>query len=213
MDVLLDLDGTLLDPAPGMIASIEHAYRKLGRPPPGREHLAQAIGQSLTAMFTDCLGRHDGERALAWYRECYRRDGLYDVAVYPGIPAALDQLRSAGCRLFIASSKPHVFGRAVVARVGLAAYFAAVYGPELAVKEGKSALVARLIQNEGVARRSAVMVGDRGCDIAAAVAGGIGHVGVTWGHGSVEELTSAGAGVLCDRPAELWPAIGAARKQ
>ena len=106
MDVLVDLDGTLVDPKPGLIGSIQYALDKLGHPVPPADELLWMIGPPLRVSFPKLLGSADRtEEAIAHYRESYFRGGMYDAVVYDGVPAALEALGSAGCRLFVATSK------------------------------------------------------------------------------------------------------------
>jgi len=205
MDVLIDLDGTLMDPRPGLIGSVQYALDRLGLPVPPADQLLWLIGPPLRASFPKLLGTpHLTERAIALYRQRYGNGAMYDAVVYDGVPAALDALRAAGCRLFVATSKPHPYARPILQRFGLAQRFAGIHGPELdGSDEQKRDLIAHIIAREGVAEGRAVMVGDRGLDVAAAAAHHIPTVGVTWGYGTRAELADAGAVALCHQPADL----------
>ena len=100
MDVLVDLDGTLIDPKPGLIGSVQYALAQLGHPVPPAEELLWLIGPPFRVSFPKLLGTHDlTEQAIAHYRECYFNGGMYDAIVYDGVPAALDALSppAAGC--------------------------------------------------------------------------------------------------------------------
>lgn len=213
VDVLVDLDGTLVDPKPGLIGSVQYALTRLGHPVPPAEELLWLIGPPLRVSFPKLLGRSDlTEEAIAHYRECYFNGGMYDAIVYDGVPAALDALSNAGCRLFVATSKPHHYARPILERFDLARRFAGIHGPELdGTNDHKHDLIAHIIAHEGVAPDAAVMIGDREFDVVAAARNGIAALGVTWGYGSAEELRSAGAIALCDRPAELPETVLARR--
>jgi phosphoglycolate phosphatase len=206
MNVLVDLDGTLVDPKPGLIGSVEYALERLGLPVPPADELLWLIGPPLRVSFPKLLGSADlTELAIAHYRERYVVGGaMYEAIVYDGVPAALEQLSAAGCRLFVATSKPRDYARAILERLGLAHRFAAIHGPELdGTNEHKRDLIAQIIAREGVAPRRAVMIGDREFDVLAAASNGIPTVGVTWGYGTARELINAGASALCQAPAEL----------
>jgi phosphoglycolate phosphatase len=205
MDVLVDLDGTLVDPKPGLIGSVQYALRKLGRPVPAADELLWMIGPPLRVSFPKLLGGdHLAEAALAHYREHYRNGAMYEAIVYDGIVDALDALAAAGSRLIVATSKPHHYARPILEHFDLARRFAAVHGPELdGTNDQKSDLIAHIIAREGVDPARAVMIGDREFDVLAAVRNGMPAVGVTWGYGSAAELDSAGAAALCHRPSAL----------
>jgi phosphoglycolate phosphatase len=205
MDVLVDLDGTLLDPKPGLIGSVQYAMSRLGLPVPPAEDLLWLIGPPFRVSFPKLLGTPDlTELAIAHYRERYVDGAMYDAIVYDGVPVALDALRAAGCRLFVATSKPHFYARPILEHFDLAHRFAGIHGPELdGTNDHKSDLIAHIMAREGVLPERSVMVGDRAFDVAAASRHGIPTVGVTWGYGTAGELITAGAGTLCHAPAGL----------
>src|ERR1700674_4178119 len=205
MDILVDLDGTLVDPRPGLIGSVQYALGKLGHPVPPADELLWMIGPPFRVSFPKLLGRPDlTEEAIAHYRENYFRGGMYDAIVYDGVPAALEALSSAGCRVVVATPKPHHYARPILERFDLARHFAGIHGPELdGTNDHKHDLIAHIITQHGVRAQDAIMIGDREFDVLAAKRNGIPTVGVTWGYGSKEELEKAGATVLCDAPADL----------
>jgi phosphoglycolate phosphatase len=205
MDILVDLDGTLIDPKPGLIGSIQYALERLGHPAPPAEELLWMIGPPFRVSFPKLLGSAERtEEAIAHYRERYIAGGMYDAVVYDGVPAALDALADAGCRLIVATAKPHFYARPILERFGLARHFAAIHGPELdGTRDHKADLIAHIIATHGVRPEAAVMLGDREHDVTAAARNGMAAIGVTWGYGSREELEKAGAAVLCSTPNEL----------
>ena len=209
MDILVDLDGTLVDPKPGLIGSVQYALGKLGHPVSPADELLWLIGPPLRVSFPKLLGRSDlTEEAIAHYRESYFSGAMYDAIVYDGVADALDRLHAAGCRLFVATSKPYYYARPILERFDLARRFAAIHGPELdGTNDHKSDLIAHIVAREGVRPETAIMIGDREFDVTAAARNGIRAIGVTWGYGSREELQAAGAAVLCDAPVDLAAAV------
>jgi phosphoglycolate phosphatase len=205
MDILVDLDGTLVDPKPGLIGSVQYALRKLGHPVLAADELLWLIGPPFRISFPKLLGSPDRvEEAIGYYRESYLNGGMYDAIVYDGMAEALDTLRAGGHRLFVATSKPHRYARPILERFSLARHFVAICGPELdGTNDHKADLIAHMIAREDVRPETAVMIGDREFDVLAAARHGIPTVGVTWGYGSAEELTAAGAAALCHSPDAL----------
>jgi phosphoglycolate phosphatase len=214
MDILIDLDGTLIDPKPGLIGSVQYALDKLGHPVPPTEDLLWLIGPPFRVSFPKLLGSAERtEEAITHYRECYFNGGMYDAVVYDGVPAALDMLGSAGCRLFLATAKPHYYARPILEHFGLARHFTGIHGPELdGTNDHKHDLIAHIIAQRRVRPDTAVMIGDREFDVTAAARNGIRTVGVTWGYGSAEELHTAGAAALCHAPSDLASAVLALAK-
>jgi phosphoglycolate phosphatase len=211
MDILIDLDGTLLDPKPGIIGSVQYALAQLALPVPPVDALLHVIGPPLRDSFP-LLGvaPEDVERALVLYRENYSGAGgtrvpaMYDAAVYPGIEDSLQALLRADCRLIVATSKPHVFAKPILREKGLAQYFSAIHGAELdGTRDHKPELIAHIIATEKVDVAHALMIGDRKFDILGAQANGLRSIGASWGYGSVAELRDAGASALCAQPQGL----------
>jgi phosphoglycolate phosphatase len=209
IDVLLDLDGTIHDPAPGIIGSIQFALRGLGLPVPDASALRWAIGPPLRQSFPELgVKANDIEHALTLYRENYRDGAMYEAIVYPGIATALEALQARGHRLYIATSKPHVFAQPILEKFGLAAHFRAIHGAELdGTRDDKADLIAFILATEGIDKSRVVMIGDRKFDCLGAVKNGIPCFGVLWGYGSATELREAGATQLLATPADLVPAI------
>ncbi len=132
MNVLLDLDGTLTDPKKGIVGSIQHALRSMGRDAPEESALLMYIGPPLRVIFRELLGEDgDTEQAVVAYRERFVASGMFENSVYPEIPEALKTLRQRGARLFIATSKPQIYAQRILDHFGLSHYFDEVYGSEL----------------------------------------------------------------------------------
>lgn len=205
MDILIDLDGTLIDPKLGIVGSFQFALERLGHPVPPAEELHWVIGPPLRVSFPKLLGTPDRtEEAVALYRQNYLGGAMYDAVVYDGIPGALDALRDAGCRLFVATAKPHYYARPIIEHFDLARHFAGIHGPELdGTRDHKHDLIAHIVTSANVRPESAIMIGDREHDVLAAARNGMRAIGATWGYGSVDELTAAGAAALCASPAGL----------
>ena len=69
---------------------------------------------------------------------------MYDAIVYDGVPAALDALGAAGCRLFVATAKAHHYARPILEHFDLARHFAGIHGPELdGTNDNKADLIAQ----------------------------------------------------------------------
>lgn len=208
MNVLLDLDGTLTDPAQGIVACIEHALSELHEPVPPRANLARFIGPPLRDTFCELLSTTaDDERvgaAVAAYRDRFGTIGMFENVVYDGIPSALEQLCSRNADLYVATSKPLVYAKRILEHFGLAGYFRGIFGSELdGTRSNKGELIAYLLSMAGLRVERTVMVGDRRHDIAGALQNHVFPVGVLWGYGSQEELTGAGARMLLHQPAAL----------
>ena len=199
--IFFDLDGTLTDPKPGITGSIQYALQKLGRPVPSQDELAWCIGPPLRASFVTLLGgEEDADRGVAYYRERFGDVGLFENSLYPGIAETLAALQPR-YRLFVATSKPHVFADRIIDHFGLRPYFEHVFGSELdGTRVHKYDLLAWALQHTGTAASRALMIGDRSHDIVGARANGMDGIGVLYGYGTKAELLEAGASHLCATP-------------
>lgn len=202
--VLIDLDGTLMDSAPGIVSSAAEAYRMLSLPVPDAATLRSFVGPPIT----DSFPRHGvpAERLTEMvraYRAVFEAGGMFDNSVFDGIPDALARLRAAGCTLVVATSKPVVYARPICDHFGLTGLVDAVYGAPLDEHTSTKAMViADALAGLGLAHRSddarVVMVGDRAHDVRGAAENGIDCIGVTWGYAADGELAQAGAVALVD---------------
>jgi phosphoglycolate phosphatase len=186
---------------------MRYALDQLARPCPPDDVLASFIGPPLRGTFSVLLETSDKklvEEAMRLYRQRFSDTGLYENQVYAGIAEMLQSAHQTGYFLFVATSKPTVYANRIVKHFGLDRHFTGVYGSELGGQfENKTDLLAFLLEKERVPAEIAVMVGDRAADIIAAKNNGIRSVGVLWGYGAENELTSAGADRLCLRPDNL----------
>ncbi|MBQ3637450.1 MAG: HAD family hydrolase [Clostridia bacterium] len=206
--LFFDLDGTLTDPFEGITSAILYALGKMGMEKPERSFLGKFIGPPLTGSFREYLGMtgEEADRALSLYREYYRDRGLFENALYPGIPEALAKLKSAGKTVCLATSKPEPFARRILEHFSVDGYFDEICGATLdGTRETKAAVLKELTARLAVdpASPNAMMIGDRRHDAEGAREIGIPTVGVLWGYGSREELEAAGCVRIAETPEEL----------
>lgn len=200
--VLLDLDGTLSDSAPGLIASLRHMHEGLGWEVPHDDELRSWLGPPTS---TSLVQRgHDAatiEHAMRLFRErLVDGGGLWEQDVYPGIPGLLADLSAADVPTSILTFKLQEDAEAVAEHLGFRRSLGAVHGRN-ASDDGlsKAPLIARALAELGVpASRDVVMVGDRRHDVEGAIEAGVDAIGVTWGYGSRTELETAGATHVVD---------------
>jgi phosphoglycolate phosphatase len=201
--IYFDLDGTLTDPKPGITRSIQYALQKLDHPTmPTEDELTWCIGPPLRASFVRLLGAEtSADLAVSYYRERFSDVGLYENGVYDGIGDVLTSLCASGHRLFVATSKPHVFAERIIDHFGLRDHFERVFGSELdGTRVHKYDLLEWAIEQTATDPARAIMIGDRSHDIVGAKKNGMDGIGVLYGYGSREELLEAGAVHLCATP-------------
>lgn len=205
---LFDLDGTLTDPAVGIVNSLRHGMEAVGIDPEQFLPLEQFIGpplqESFAAMGLDPAGV---TAAIAGYRERFAVSGIFENRVYDGIVDILTALASAGWELAIATSKPEPFTTRILDHFELTPFFSVMAG---ATMDGKRRhkrdviehALAQLRWDANAAGRT-VMIGDRNVDIAGGAAFDLTTIGVAWGYGSVEELIEAAPSAMAAVPGDL----------
>jgi phosphoglycolate phosphatase len=205
--VLLDLDGTLSDSRPGIVACFRHTLQELGHDPDAAGDLTWAVGPPIAVSLQRLIAPFGDDRvelALTLYRDRYSSVGIYDCTVYPGVVAMLDGLRKAGHTMCIATSKRRDFAERVIDYLGLRDYVRGVYG---AIPGGgldrKQDLLEHILGVEHLTAATCVMLGDRFHDIEAAKANAIRSIGALWGYGGRHELEQAGADAIATVPGEV----------
>lgn len=208
--VIFDLDGTLIDSAPGIAVAVARAYEEVGVAPPPADEIRTWIGPPVQRTLERELADHGADviaRAQAAFRRHYDALGAESAVVFAGIPDILGWLRAQGALLAVATHKPQPLTGETLAATGLATYFTAVHAPpDGSTPVPKPDLVAAAIADCGRPSR-VVVVGDRAGDIEAAVQHGARGIGVMWGYGSREELQGAGANAVVQTVADLYGAL------
>jgi phosphoglycolate phosphatase len=202
--VLVDLDGTITDPAPGILASYRQALAAVGREPQPDADLRWVIGPPLRVSFARFVEAGEVETVLSHYRAHYSAGAMYDLAVHAHMHAACRAMKAAFGRLYVATSKPTHYARPIIERFGFAEIFDQVYGAELDGRlDHKAELIAHIVATEGLDPARTVMIGDREHDVKGAAANAIPCIGVAWGFGPLAELAGAGSRALADDARDL----------
>ena len=206
-----DLDGTLVNSAPGITSSVQYALQKCGIEPPPAEELLGFIGPSLMYGFSHFYNMNEEEsrRAVNFYREIYTAGGMFKCEPYGGIRALLDALREKGIVCVLATGKPHIYANQILKHWKLDDYFSFVSGPELdGTRDPKHEVIAYAMEHLHLTDVSKIlMIGDRDNDVLGAKHHGMDCAGVLWGFGTREELLGAGAIAVYDSPKALQNAI------
>lgn len=208
--LLFDLDGTLSDSAPGILAALRHAFAVNGLPQLDPLTERALLGPPFYDSLPPLIGAHMLAPVIAAYREQYGAGGMFDTTAYAGIPEVLGAARDAGLRLAVATSKPEHYAVPIVEHLGLTAFFDTVGGDELdGSLRTKALVIGKVLQRLGQPDPDDVlMVGDREHDVAGARTHDIRCIGAGWGYGRPGELARAGADPICATARELIDALG-----
>lgn len=205
--ILFDLDGTIVDSAPGITATLAYTFEQLGLPIPSPAELVAYVGPPILDAFRDLAGftPSQARHALDIYRPRYLSTGVFDATVYPGVERVLAGIHERGIPLSLATSKPETPARLILEHYGLVRFFDEITGASDDEKRSaKADVVAEALRRLAVSRAdlsNPVMVGDRHHDVEGAAQHGVPTLFVTWGYGAPAEQVGA-VGVAHD-PAEL----------
>ncbi|HEY5857617.1 MAG TPA: HAD-IA family hydrolase [Aldersonia sp.] len=211
--MLFDLDGTLTDSAPGILAGFRYALDSVGAPEPSPDLLAMVVGPPMIDTFRRMgLDEHRTERAVAAYFERYDGGGGWaENEMFVGIEPVLADLESRGIRLGVATSKSERLAKRIVEHFGLTHYFEFVGGSSDDLsRRAKVDVIEHTLRGLGIqpipsGTEGVVMIGDRDHDVHGAAHWGIPTIYVGWGYGSPGE--NADAALTVDTVADLAEAV------
>ena len=203
-NILFDLDGTLVDSGEGVLKCAELALRHFNLPIPSPEEMRTFVGPPLRDSFLrfGCT-EEMAQEAIVVYRRRYTTVGKFELFVYPGIEKLLQDLTAAGCKLYVATSKPESVSVEILQHLGLARYFTYIAGADQNKgRSTKSEVIAYLLAQMGDLDGS-LMVGDTAYDVIGSAQHGIPCAGVSWGYGTRKSIEDAQPAVIVDSTEEL----------
>jgi phosphoglycolate phosphatase len=209
--LVLDLDGTLVDTASDLIATLNVILAAENAPPVSRADGLAKIGRGAKAMLEDGL-RSSGifpspDRLETLYRaflEHYEAHIADTSRAFPGAEAALDRFMAAGWRLAVCTNKLERHSRRLLKDLGLAGRFAVIAGQDTyGVRKPDPRHLLRTIHAAEGTAAAAVMVGDSNVDIDTAKAAAVPSVAVSFGY-SAEPVAELGADRVIDHYDDLF---------
>ena len=187
--ILFDVDGTLIDSAPGILNTLEMVFRDMGVDLTNvnlRRYIGPPLRKSFAEHFSDPAKI---EEATERYRMIYHEKGSHEGGVYPGMPEMLRRLKDAGFTLCTATCKPTEVVTPILEEQGIAGYFAFVGGASMdESRDTKTDVIRHVLSQPTLQGKRVLMVGDRSDDLQGAANCGLDAVGVLYGYGSREEL-------------------------
>jgi phosphoglycolate phosphatase len=188
--IVFDLDGTLIDTAPDLIATLNLVLTLEKIPPVPFEKARAMIGGGVRPLIEEALieqQRHLGEAAVDALFEQYVRHYQKHIAdlsrPYPGCEDVLEVLSLQGFTLAVCTNKYESLSLRLLEALGMTAHFAAICGQDtFPMKKPDPEMLIRTIERAGGDISRAIMVGDSDTDVRTARAAGIPIVGVDFGY-------------------------------
>ena len=210
--VLFDLDGTLVDSAPGIHASVRvGSRRRSGWPSPTPAQLRAMVGPPLQDGFALVFGL-GGPDVVPCGRpptgRTTQRARCSTPRCTPGIPELLARLPADGAILAVATSKPEPFAvRILDPRRPAGRVRRPCTGRPSTAPSGTRTRSWRPRWRATRTGRDPVLVGDRAHDVLGAAAHGLPCIGAGWGPAEDGELEAAGAAAVAATPADVVTAM------
>ena len=188
--VLFDLDGTLINTSEGIFNSVRHAEKMMGFDLVSDEQLNSFVGPPPVQSYMKNYGVTEevAREATKYHREYGAKYGIYEAAVYQGIPELLETLKESGVKLGVCTLKRQDIAEKVLAHFKLLEYFDVVVGIDQQESLTKADTIdIALDAVKETNKENAALVGDSVYDAEGAEVAGVDFVGVLYGFGLKEE--------------------------
>lgn len=206
--LLFDLDGTITDSFDSVANSFIYALSFYNIKVKDKSELIPAMGPPLKEFFMSFYGFDEktADDAVVKYRERYALYNVVENKLYDGIDKVLQDLKNSEYKLILATSKPEEYAVKILKNFKLYDYFYDVCGASFdESRSDKIDVLKYLINKNNISDLTeAVMIGDRKYDLEAAQKLGIDAIGVLYGYGDFEELSSYNNVFLARTPELLY---------
>ncbi|KRK87377.1 HAD hydrolase-like protein [Lentilactobacillus sunkii] len=210
--LFFDFDGTIADSEEGIVRSLKYAVAKMKLPELTHDQYLKFIGPALInslEKFYPQLSQGDRMTTLKYYHDYYKREGMFQLDLYPGIVSELQLLNDQGYDVNIASAKPEDLIHDITDQFQITQYFNGRYGAssDEGTRHTKTAVLKYALEEAKADHADSIMIGDRDNDMLGGYNNHVKTLGVTYGFGDVPELLGAHANVLVDKPDEIQDGV------
>lgn len=206
---VFDCDGTLVDGQASICAAMDSGFAAAGLPPPNHHEVRRIVGLSLPqAIRMLAPGAAPGDQAqiVEGYKQAFRdsrHQGLLEEPLFPGIAELIEQLRSDGWLLAVATGKSDRGLQSCLAGHGIADHFISLQTADRHPSKPHPAMLQAAMADALAEAGNTVMIGDTTFDMDMARAIGVRAIGVDWGYHTSAELSAAGAEAVAVSPQHL----------
>ncbi len=212
--LLFDLDGTLMDTAPDLHATLNHCLITAGRPTVTLNSVKHMVGQGARVLLERGLTGTGGLPSPSEFEELvvlffeYYADHLSEHSViYEGLIPVLDALVTSKCSLGICTNKPEKFAKSIITDFNLDQYFPVITGGDsFDIRKPHPDHILKTVDLLPLKSGKTVMIGDTHNDIDAANAAKITSIAVSFGYSDVP-ARQLGATHTIDHFNELLPLL------
>lgn len=236
--IIFDLDGTLIDSAADIAASINAVLDKFGYKTLQESDIRKFIGDGVTYLlyrsilfaqgtckeelidkFPECpLPKEDFQNILSWYLEWYKANPVTKTVLYPGVRQLLETLKKIGYTLAVLSNKSVSISKEILKQLEVSAFFSLICGPEdTGTKKPDSRGIDNIINilNNGkepgkapFEKTEIMIVGDSKIDVLTGKNSGIKTCYVKAGYGNQEQTLKLKPDFTINETKDLIPVLG-----
>jgi len=191
--LIFDLDGTLVNTLKDITSSVNFTLNRLGQESLTEDVVCRYVGDGIETLMIRSLGgkTENVSEAVSIYKEHHHANLVVHSRLYPTVSKTLEHFKSLP--MAVISNKTMEFITPLLERLGIAGYFKLVIGADygLPLKPAPDAVL-KVLENFGIPKERAVIVGDGTTDVRAGKAAGIITCSVTYGFRPEEELRKEG---------------------
>ena len=206
-NILIDMDGTIITSAPGVMRCINHTLVHYGIHEQPTDILRKCCGPPLSSTFRDrfALPEESIAEAVSYYRQEYNARGIFECDLFPGMKECLTTLKDMGYDLVVASSKHEAACHRILEHFGIEDLFFAVVGSSGDVsRETKTEVIEAFYElHPDRKKEDSILIGDTIYDAEGAKNAGIDFAAVSYGYGDEDELNMTDALAIIESPEKI----------
>jgi phosphoglycolate phosphatase len=191
--VVFDLDGTLVDTAPDLIAALNFVLEREGLAALPLKSARNMIGAGARKMIERGLevegvvmSAADLDRLMKDFIDYYAAHIADASRPFEGLETALDELAAQGCRFAVCTNKLEWLSKRLLDQLDLSGRFSAICGADtFGVSKPDPIILQQTVARAGGSMASTIMVGDAGPDVGVARRAGVPVIGVEFGYTEV----------------------------
>jgi len=213
LNLIFDLDGTLADTAPDLLAATNAVLAARERPKLDLDHLRHMVGFGAVALITQAMAASGAPAAegdmpalVEIFLDHYRHHIADGTRLFPAVTETLAALKQDGARLGVLTNKPQELTDLLLPRMGLGDMFSAVYGAGRRPYTKPDPRIFHDVVAELSGPGAAVMIGDSITDLNTARAAGAPCILMSYGFTPVP-ARELGADAVLDEFGQLPQAL------
>jgi len=181
--IIFDMDGTLADTSPGILASYKHLASTINKKIPSDDELKKILGGPLPSNISNLfnINPDDLNRCISIYRNYYKHHGAAMSIPYNHLKETLETLRDKQITLSIATMKAETFAKELIKKWNINDYFSIVIGADSNDLMTKKEMINKILHLTNISPCETIMIGDTLYDYKSAHECRVNFIAATYG--------------------------------